>query len=74
MRWIVFKQIATNDYWEVIYVDVEADTSEEAIRKTAIDKSGDGRHMAFPSSDAIYYEVEIERIASVKLDEGKSMG
>jgi hypothetical protein len=67
--WAVFRQVPPDsscaDLWDSVYVNVTAETAQEACEATAIDKGGEGRYFAFPNDLFVGYNVRIKRIAEV---------
>ena len=73
--YVVLKQITDGswaDYWEAVYVDVTAETPEEAISITAKDnskaKGGEGRYIAIPNEYWVAQNVNVKRIAEVTME------
>jgi hypothetical protein len=70
---VVLRQIPEGswaDCFDVLYVDVTAETAEEAIRTTARDdiKGGAGRYIAIPNEWWIAQNVTVKKIAEVNME------
>ena len=73
--WIVFRQVKDGpcvDLWNAEYVDITAEDNTEACRLTAMDR-GEGRYMAFPNEYAVYFDINIKKIAEVTVGGGESI-
>jgi hypothetical protein len=69
------RQNQRDDSWDIVHVDVEAETAEEAIRSSAMTRSDravaggevQGRWCAFPAEHGVTYLVRIRRIAEIDI-------
>jgi hypothetical protein len=71
--YVVLKQIPAGpcaDNWDVIYVDITADSAEDAIDITAKTeyKGGEGRYVAIPNEWWVGQNVTVKRIAEVSME------
>lgn len=72
-EFVVLKQIPSGpcaDSWDAIYVDVSADSPENAIDEVARTETrgGEGRYVAIPSEWWIAQNVTVKRIAEVSME------
>jgi hypothetical protein len=70
---VVLRQIPEGpwaDLFEVLYVNVTAETAEDAIRTTATDenKGGAGRYIAIPNGWWTAQNVTVKKIAEVNME------
>jgi hypothetical protein len=70
-EFVVLKQNFRDDSWDSTYVDVTAESAEEAIEVVAKEgdrrKGGGGRYVAIPNEWWIAQDVVVERIAEVHM-------
>lgn len=71
--YVVLKQIPEGtwaDCFDALYVDVTAETPEEAIQEVATDgaKGGEGRYIAIPNEHWVAQNVKVKRIAEVEME------
>jgi len=70
-EWVVLWQIPEGpwaDSWTVVYVNVEAETPQDAVEQTALDR-GAGRYVALPIEYWVGYNAEVKKIAEVSLEQ-----
>jgi len=72
-EFVVLKQIPSGpcaDSWDMTYVDVAANSAEEAIEDVAKDavKGGEGRYIAIPNEWWVAQDVTVKRIAEVNME------
>jgi len=68
------RQRESDDHWQAVFVNVEAETAWQAIEQTVLDRgrvrygdNAEGRWVAFPNEYFVAYTATITRIAEINL-------